>query len=200
MTEDKKEELTYEMVMKMFAETDKRIEKMFAETSEQAKESKKDLDARFKETERLIKANAKQIGGIDRSNGLMAEEAVYNALKKDNTFANIKFDYIRKNIQLQSEDHRTLSELDIMMVNGDTISIIETKYKVEKKDIKKMLTDKLPHLREVFPKYNNHKVVLGVGGMGFEDNAEEYAKENGIGIIKIIGDKVEFYTEGIKMY
>jgi len=66
MAEDKKE-LTYEMVMKMFAETDKK----FQETA-----------VRFKEPERLIKANAKQIGGIDRSNGLMAKEFVFNARKK----------------------------------------------------------------------------------------------------------------------
>ena len=36
--------------------------------------------------------------------------------------------------------------------------------------------------------------------MSFEDKAIAEAKENGIGIIKVVGDKVEYYTEGIKIY
>jgi hypothetical protein len=180
-----KNEFTYEMLMEAFRE--------LAEDRKKASE----------ETQKLrdaIKQLTKNIGGIDRSNGLFAEEAVYNSLSKNNIFANIKFDYIRKNIQLQSEDHRTLAELDILMINGDTIAIIETKYKVERKDLDKMLRNKLPYFRQVFPKYNNHKIVLGIGGMSFDKGVEDIAKENGIGIIKIVGDKVEYYTDGIKIY
>jgi hypothetical protein len=36
--------------------------------------------------------------------------------------------------------------------------------------------------------------------MCFEDKVEINAKNNGIGIIKIVGDKIECHTEGIKMY
>jgi hypothetical protein len=167
----------------------KEIREMQEETSKQMKETGKRIDQL-----------TKNIGGIDRSNGLMAEEAIYNSLSKDNMFANVKFDYIRKNIQLQSEDHRTLSELDILMVNGDTIAIIEVKFKVEKKDVRNILNKQLKHFREVYPKYSNHKIILGIGGMSFENEVEEEAKNNGIGIIKIVGDKVEFHTNEIKEY
>jgi len=106
---------------------------------------------------------------------------------------------MHKNVVITS-GFRTLPELDILMINGDSVSLIEMKYKVEKKDVIDLINNKLAYFRQYHPTYNNHKVLLSIGGMGFEDNAEEYAKENGIGIIKIIGDKVEFYTEGIKMY
>jgi hypothetical protein len=36
--------------------------------------------------------------------------------------------------------------------------------------------------------------------MSFEDDALIAAKEKGIGIIKILGDKLEYYTENIKTY
>jgi hypothetical protein len=217
-------ELTYEIVMEMFAETREQIretgkqitetslqmketdkkfaetDRKFAEAREQIKEADKILTEKFAETRRLIEANAKQIGGIDRSNGLMAEEAVYNALKKDNIFANVKFDYIRQNVAVQSEDHQTLTELDILMVNTDSVAIIESKYKVEKKDVFNIWKTKLKYFRQYNPKYNNHKIILGIAGMSFEDNAEDEAKKHGIGIIKIIGDKVEFYTEGLQEY
>ena len=36
--------------------------------------------------------------------------------------------------------------------------------------------------------------------MSFDDNAIDAAKENGVAIIKIVGDKVECHTENIIMY
>ena len=94
----------------------------------------------------------------------------------------------------------TLSEIDILMVNGTTLSLIEVKYKVEKKDIKNILQTKLPLFRKHFPNYIHHKILLGIGGMGFEKEVEKEAAENGIGIIKIVGDKVEYYTDNMKIY
>jgi hypothetical protein len=41
---------------------------------------------------------------------------------------------------------------------------------------------------------------LGVGGMSFYKDAIEKAKQKGIGIIKVVGDKVEYYTENVKKY
>ena len=93
------------------SEADKRL----AEADRRAAEADKraaELDKKFAETDRLIKANAKQIGGIDRSNGLMAEEAVYNSLSKNNTFANTKFDEMHKNVPVMS-GFKTMTELDI---------------------------------------------------------------------------------------
>ena len=215
-----KEKFTYEMLLESFrevSEMQKKSEEKSDKAHEQAMkniaelrelhrlskqkfaETDRYLSKKFAETDRLIKANAKQIGGIDRSNGLMAEEAVFNVLDKDKTFAGIKFDDIHKNIPIMS-GFKTLTELDILMTNGDFVSLIETKYKVEKKDISDLINKKLTYFRQYHPDYSNHKIFLGIGGMSFEDNAEELAKENGVGIIKIIGDKIEFYTDEIKAY
>jgi len=112
----------------------------------------------------------------------------------------VKFDYLRKNVQIQSETYETKTELDILLVNGDTISIIETKYKVEKSDVIDVIDKKLNYFRQYNPKFNNYKIILGIGGMSFEEDALTTAKEKGIGIIKILGDKLEYYTDGIKIY
>ena len=181
----KEKEFTYEMLMQSFK--DARIE--LAEMREQQRK-----------TDKKMAKLSENIGGIDRSNGLFAEETIFNVLEKDKTFCGIKFDYIEKNIQIQSENLRTLSEVDLLMVNGDHIAIIETKYKVENKDITKLITKQLKDFRACYPKYKNHKILLGIGGLSFEKNAMEKAQDNGIGIIKIVGDKLEFHTEKIKMY
>ena len=86
------------------------------------------------------------------------------------------------------------------MLNGDTIAIIEIKYKLDRRDVQELVTGKLRNFRQYFPNYKNHKIILGAGGMGFDDDAIKEAKKKGIVIIKVVGDKVEFHTEGIKEY
>jgi len=204
---DKDEKLTPSLILKMFAETRQQFaesaaksEKEWREIKEMFAKSKIEADKRTAETDKQIKELSKNIGGISNSNGKMAEEMIYNVLDKDKTFANVKFDYLRKNVQIQSETYETKTELDILLVNGDTISIIETKYKVEKNDVIDVIDKKLNYFRQYNPKFNNYKVLLGIGGMSFEDDALIAAKEKGIGIIKVVGDKLEYYTENIKTY
>ena len=151
------------------------------------------------EWEKRMKEIRNNIGGISDSNGAMAEEAIFNVLEKDKIFADVKFDEMFRKVPVMA-GFKTKTELDILMVNGDTISIIETKYKVEKKDINDILHKKLIYFRECRPEYKDYKVILGVGGMSFEDNAIEQAQQNGVGIIKIVGNKVEFHTDGIRIY
>jgi len=84
--------------------------------------------------------------------------------------------------------------------NGDTLAIIETKYKVRVEDVSKLVDKQVSDFRKLFPMFNDYKIVLGIGGMSFENKSEDEAKEKGVGIIKIVGDNVEYYTEGIKAY
>ena len=175
---------------------DKRME----ESAEAADRRQAEWEKRNAAFDKRMETLRQEIGGIAKSNGAMAEEAIYNALEHDKKFAGVKFDDIRKNIQIQSENFETLTELDILMLNGDTISLIETKYKVEQKDVIKLINKQLNDFRQCYPQYNNYKILLGIGGMSFEDKAEAEAKNNGVGIIKILGDKVEYHTEEIKIY
>jgi hypothetical protein len=207
MAKEKEKTYTFDMVWKMFAESDKRADKRSAELKKQMAETEKfikelsaEADKRNAETNKQFQAMQKEIGGIGESNGAMTEEMIYNVLEKDKTFAGIKFDYIRKNVPIQTEDLRTLTELDILMVNGNTISIIEAKYKVEKKDVTELVKNKLSDFRQCYPKYSDYKILLGVGGMSFTNKALEVAKKQGIGIIKVVGDKVEYNTNNITIY
>jgi hypothetical protein len=207
------ETYTFEKVWKMFAETDKQMKEGFAELREMFAKSSAEEDKRAAireaewaeirksqaDTDRRIKEQSKNIGGISKSNGDMAEEAICNLFEKDMMYNNIRFDKIHKNVPVV-DDLETLTELDIMLVNCDTLAILEVKYKAERKDVIDLLEDKLVKFRKCFPAYSNYKVMLGIGGMSFDKKAIDTAKAKGIGIIKVIGDKVELYTDGIKIY
>ena len=180
---------------------------MFAETREQMKETDRKFAEnqeqqriRSAELDRLIKANAQQIGGIDKSLGEMTEEAIYNALSNDMIFAGIEFYDIDRNKKRKRKKINLEGEFDFVLINGDTVAIIEAKHKVKTRHLSELVSNKVGDYRILFPEYKNHKIILGIGGMCFDEGVEKEAKEKGVVIIKVVGEKVEFYTNNIKTY
>jgi hypothetical protein len=189
--EEKTEKYTFEMVWQTLQDLGEKMK----ETDRQMKET----DRQMKETDIRIKNITKEVGGIGESNGAMAQEAIFHILDKDKTFAGISFDEVIPKVPVLN-GFKTEADIDALMLNGDSIALIEIKYKVDTKDVKKLVFDTLDKFKENFPKYSNHKILLGVGGMSFDDEAITEAKNNGVGIIKVVGDKVEYHTEGIRIY
>ncbi len=224
--EIKIQEFTFEMLMQSFAESRKEIKELREAQKESAAKSEKEW-AEWKETQRIsaaksekewaewkeaqrimsaetdkqIKALNKQIGGITKSNGKVAEATIYNSLERDMTFAGIEFDFIDKNKKRHIKRLNLKGEYDVVMYNGDTLAIIEIKYNVEKGDVNELIDKKkVEKFRLLFPEYKGYKILLGIGGGSFESDAEAEANKYGIGIIKVVGDKVEYYTDGIRVY
>jgi len=191
MSKEKKE-FTYEMLMEAFTETDRKIKQL----SDKINATNVNVDR----TSVMVARTTANVDGIAKSNGAMAEEMIYNSLKKDKTFAGIMFDEIDRNLKMKLKKFNLEGEFDVVLQNCNTLAIIETKYKVRVEDVSKLVDKKVNDFRKLFPVFNDYKIVLGIGGMSFEGQAEDVANENGVGIIKIVGDKVEYYTDRIKIY
>ena len=181
-------------------ENERFLTEKFAETDKQRKENEKVLTEKFAETREQIRNLSININGISDSNGLVAEQTICNALEQNMTFAGIEFDDLIPKQKRHSKKLNLKGEFDVILENGDTIALIEVKYKVRKSDVSKLATEQIEKFRKLFPKYSDYKIISGVGGMSFEDDAIKEAEENGVGIIKIVGNKVEFYTEKIKIH
>jgi len=158
------------------------------------------LNEKFAETDRLIKANAKQIGGISSSNGYIVEDAIFTAVNKNMTFADVEFDYTYRNLRKHKKSINKKGEYDIVLVNCELLTIIEAKYKVNEEDVEKLATSQIEKFRLLFPEYQNHKIILGIGGMGFEGDAFDKAKQLGVIPIRVLGEEIEYDTEGMKMF
>jgi hypothetical protein len=141
-----------------------------------------------------------EIGGIGKSNGEMAEQTIYNALKRDMTFAGIKFDDLLPKAKRHSSKLNLEGQYDAVLVNGKEAAVFEIKYKVRPEDVVKLATKQLESFRKLYTEYANYQIVLGVGGMSFEDGALEEAEARGIGIIRVIGEKVEYQTDNVRKY
>jgi hypothetical protein len=79
------------------------------------------------------------------------------------------------------------------------MGIIEVKFKAHDNDIEEVL-GKAVTFRSNFPKYANHRIYLGLASMSFYPELEQKCIENGIAIIKQIGETVVINDEHLKIF
>ena len=206
----KKKKLTRDDVWEMFAETDRQFKetnremaRMTAETDQRIAKRNAETDQRMAkfsdELKQQLKSLAQIVGGIGHNNGEMAEEYFYNAFKRDKTFANERFDHIKKNFTYRGVDDDLKAEYDIFLFNGTSAAIIEVKYNAKAENI---AIDKLLSRIEVFkiwfPEYKHHKIYLGVAAMSFNKDIVWQLHRAGIATIRPVGKKMVVYDKMVK--
>jgi len=162
-----------------------------------------DVWAMFAETDKQIKAMQEQIGGISNSNGDFAEEFFYNSLEKTMTFAGIHFDVISNKFggkKTMPDKTEIKAQFDIVLHNGNSLALIEAKYKTNLKDVKELVEKKVPNFRLLYPEYAKYKLYLGIGSLVLKDRVVQEAKKLGIGLMKQRGDAVEYKTDWVRVY
>ena len=177
------------------AETD-RMQKETDRLQKETDRLQKETALQMKETDRKIDKMRETLGSWAKNQGDFAEEYFFNAFERGKTiFFGEKFDWIRKNKGgLEVDD-----EYDIVLVNGQSVGIVETKYKAHKNDLPKIL-NKAATFRINFPNYVNHKIYLGLASMSFYPELEQECNEQGIAVIKQVGETVVINDEHIKAY
>jgi hypothetical protein len=186
--------------------TDQELKDLVASFAEDRKDIaalQKDIAALQKETDRQLKENARQIGGMGNSNGEFAEEFFYNSLEKTMTFAGIHFDVISNKFggkRTMPDNTEIKAQFDIVLHNGDSLALIEAKYKADVEDVEELVEKKVPNFRILYPGFANHKLYLGVGSLVLKDRVIQEAKKLGIGLMKQRGDAVEYKTDWVRAY
>ena len=87
----------------------------------------KETDRMQKETDRMQKENAKQIGGMSKSDGAFAENLFLHSLEKSKTFAGVHFDTVSnhfKRLKKMPDGTRLEDQFDIVMLNDNSVAII----------------------------------------------------------------------------
>ena len=183
-------------------ELDKDMKASREEFDRDMKATREEFDREMKETRadfnQRMKKLDEQIGGISNSHGLFAEEYFINSFEKGKKdFFGEKFDRLESNVKGIEEHFQ--DEYDILLMNGKSVGIVEVKYRAREKDIDKVI-GKVTTFKINFPKYQNHRVYLGLAAMTFEKQVEENCIVNGIAVIKQVGDMVVITDEHLKVY
>jgi len=190
----KQKELTWAEIKAMYAETDRR----FKETARQMKETDRIINEKFDRLDKLFAQTREQIGGISRSNGEFCEEYFINCFKEDPTFMGEKYDqileYVRPYPKAVIDD-----EYDLILHNGNSVVLIEMKYKARLNDVGKMFS-KLESYRANYPMNKNYKIYLCLASFRFSKNIREKADEEGVVLIQQKGDKNEVISKNIRTW
>ncbi|MCL2289972.1 MAG: hypothetical protein FWC34_04615 [Bacteroidetes bacterium] len=159
-----------------FAETDKQMEK---------------TDKRMKELQKLV-------GGWAHNHGSFAEEYFFNSFEEEQqNFFGEHFNKIRKNVKYVGE--KLEDEYDIVMYNNISVAITEVKYKAHANDIPIVLK-KAETFRTLSPDYKDYKIYLGLASMSFYPELEQECINQGIAVIKQVGDTVVIIDEYLKVF
>jgi hypothetical protein len=165
----------------------------------------KETAKQMKETDRKIKELSNNIGGVSNSNGDPAENYFINSLGRRLEFAGIKFDYMNSNRVLKKRMpdgsiQAPTGEIDIIMLNGNSVALIEVKYKAKSSDVENLVDEKVGKFRESHPAYKDFAIYLGLGSFSFDDYVVKKAKELGVGLLKQVGEVVEYENMQVKAY
>jgi len=148
--------------------------------------------------EKYIKDLCQQVGGIANSNGAAAEEYFYNSLLNGNKeLLGEKYDYVWGSTPGREAGFK--DEYDIVLLNGHSVCVVEVKYKADSADFAKLLRKPVT-FRENYPKYKNHKVYVALAGMSFSPLTEKACQDNGIAIMKQVGDTIAIYDKHLKAF
>ena len=180
---------------KKIAEQFKKTDEQFKKTDEQFKKT----DEQFKKTDERFKQLGLNIDGIARTQGEITEDYFFDILKEDKQVANIQFDNIERNLyQYLTNDMK--GEYDIILFNGDSVMIVETKNKVRIKDIENLKNKQIKNFRKLFPNYKNYKVYGAIAGFTINEKIVEKAKNNGFFVLKKKGELMVEEHNKIKVY
>ena len=185
---------TFESVLASLQEGAKRHEEMDRFLTEKFAET----DRLMKETDRRMKELQKELGGFGQSQGSFAEEYFFNSFEKgEKNFFGKKFDDIDKNLKGRLKDLK--AEYDIVLYNSDSVAIIEVKFKVKKEHIEQLIK-KAETFRIIYPYYKDFNIYLGLASMVFPLELEDECRQQGIAVIKQMGDMVVIHDENLRVF
>ncbi|MFK5971081.1 MAG: hypothetical protein QM487_13315 [Candidatus Marithrix sp.] len=170
-----------------FAKNDAKMAKAFAET-----------DAKMAKTDAKLNKIATLIGNIANNQGDSAEEFFYRSLIAEPYLGKVHFDTIYRN--LPANKNKLQDEFDIVLVNENSVAIVEVKQKAHPKLIDDMLTRKLPNFRTLFPYYKELKLYGVIASMVSNKKLIEKAKEAGLFFLTQQGNHVVLVNDKAKIF
>ena len=189
--------VTFEQVwatLQEAAEWRKETEKLMKENAErqrQTDEQFKRTERQMKKTDKQIKETAKQLGGLHNRFGEMAEHLVAPGIKSRLNELGYSFDSETPGGFVISENNKIKAEIDLMLLNSDTIMAIEIKATVKMKHIEEHVR-RLEILREYWRGHKDMRHVEGaIAGAIFDIPEKKAAIEAGLYVIVQSGDTMK---------
>lgn len=195
--------LTLKQIKKLDAELEAKSNERLRKIKEEVDLIKKESEAIRKEVDELHKKNERdlerlmvvtgatnsKLKNLEDNIGYGVEEIFFESINKTKQIGKIVYDDCTPRFQIYNNKHKSLGEIDILLVNGKEIAIIEIKHRVGKKAIEQLI--KTANLFAVNNNHNKYKINLYIAGLSLHASAKQTLKDNKIGFIKIRGEHFE---------
>ncbi|MEO5344512.1 MAG: DUF3782 domain-containing protein [Gammaproteobacteria bacterium SHHR-1] len=171
-------------------EADQRIK----ETERLMKESQQETALQQKETNRQIKALAKQLGEHGNRLGEFVQEMVRPAVVKLFQARNLPVHQVLSNLVAYGDDRQSRMEIDLLVVDTDTVIAVECKSRLSCDDVDEHLL-RLQGFKTCFPQYQPYTLLGGVAAMVLAEDVSRYAYRKGLFVLAQSGDAMEIRNE-----
>jgi hypothetical protein len=138
-----------------------------------------------------------QLGGMANNQGDVAEEFFYHALETHPTIGGLRFDRVEYKVHAGRKQHR--AEFDLVLYNGNSLAIVEVKYKVHPNALEQ-LEQQIKSHRMLYPEYASYKLYAGIAGLSVPSEMVKQAHQKGFFVLKQHGDVMVVDSEHMRMY
>ena len=146
------------------------------------------------ESTRKLDRLGELVGNISNNQGDIAEELFYQSFIKNPTLGDIKFDAVSRN--LNNHLGNLQEEYDLVLINGDSLAVIEVKAKAHISDLERMINRKMVNFPKLFSVYRNFHTYAGIATLVTNDELIEKAQELGLFLITQQGDHTAIVQTG----
>jgi hypothetical protein len=148
-----------------------------------AEKSRIDFDKRMKEL-------SKQLGGHANRLGEFVQEMVRPAVVRLFQERGLPVHQVSSNMKGFDDNGKIGIEIDLIVVNTETLILVECKSKLTNEGINEHLA-RLAAFKQYFPIYDKYTVLGAVAGIVMPENVSDYAKSQGLFVLAQSGDSIE---------
>jgi len=152
----------------------------------------KELAEEHKKTERVVKQTNRQMGGLHRRFGELAEHMVAPGITRRFNELGYNFHSISAGgFRILDENGKVKTEVDLLLENEEYVIAVEVKTRPDAQDIEHH-TKRLEILREHKTKHHDYRKIQGaIAGAIFPQEMKELAVKAGLYVLEQSGDTMK---------
>jgi predicted glycoside hydrolase/deacetylase ChbG (UPF0249 family) len=177
----------------IMAEAFARLAAQQAATEAQMQLTSRKVDALTESTQRM----GEQLGGIANNQGSVAEEFFFNSLLDQPQIRPFTFTKVISNHLVGFKGQQT--EFDLVLVNGDSVVVVEVKYKLHPAHIDR-LTQQIATFKRLSPEFSSYSVYGALAGFSAPQAVIHAAAARGYMVLQRKGGQLVSHAEGLRAH
>ena len=172
--------------------------KQILELKAQMAENAAQMAKTDKEINKLLRST-KELHSNVRNEADACEQRFIASLRRQKlVIAGVTFDEIYSN---QKKDRKGEHiELDGLLVNGDSIAILEVKKRLHLNDVEKVRDNLIGRFRKLYPEHQNKRLMVLVAGDNINDDAAAAALAAGFIVLSFKARRLQMQDEQLRYY